>query len=110
MTSAGRGREWDPAWDLEWDLEWDDVVDVICVGSGPGVLAYAIVCATVEFDVVLAHQMDPVFLFPQSLDSQDPGPAQAPRRGNRPEIFRDLFPIRLPSNPMCFRNRCTVDF
>lgn len=56
MTSAGRGREWDPAWDLEWDLEWDDVVDVICVGSGPGVLAYAIVCATAEFDVVLAHQ------------------------------------------------------
>ncbi len=52
MTSGSRNPDGDRA----WNLEWDDVVDVICVGSGPGVLAYAIACATVEFDVALAHR------------------------------------------------------
>jgi hypothetical protein len=32
---------------------WDDTVDVVCVGSGPGVLAYAICCAAVDLDVMM---------------------------------------------------------
>ena len=33
--------------------QWDAVVDVICVGSSPGVLAYAVVCAAADLDVLL---------------------------------------------------------
>ncbi|WP_319437008.1 hypothetical protein [Mycobacterium sp. RTGN5] len=36
----------------EW--QWDDVVDVICVGAGPGALAHAIWCADLDFDVEFA--------------------------------------------------------
>lgn len=58
MTPGSRdpGGDLEREGDREWDLEWDEVVDVICVGSGPGVLAYAIACATAEFDVALAHR------------------------------------------------------
>ena len=56
MRSGDRGSDEALEWDLPWDLEWDEVVDVICVGSGPGVLGYAIVCATNEFDVLLTHR------------------------------------------------------
>lgn len=34
-------------------LEWDEVVDVICIGAGPGILAYALCCAANDRDVVL---------------------------------------------------------
>jgi hypothetical protein len=37
------------------DIEWDEVVDVICVGSSPGVLAYAISCVAADLDVVLVR-------------------------------------------------------
>lgn len=36
------------------DLDWDDVVDVICAGAGPGVLAYALACADLDLAVELA--------------------------------------------------------
>lgn len=36
-------------------LEWDEVVDVVCVGSSPGVLAYAVCCAANDLDVVLVQ-------------------------------------------------------
>ncbi len=32
---------------------WDDTVDVICVGTSPGVLAYAICCAAADLDVLV---------------------------------------------------------
>jgi hypothetical protein len=32
---------------------WDEVVDVICVGPGPGVLAYGICCAAADLDVLM---------------------------------------------------------
>jgi len=44
------------------DVAWDEVVDVICVGSSPGVLAYAICCMAADLDVVLvgaAGEPDP---------------------------------------------------
>ncbi|WP_293305984.1 hypothetical protein [Mycolicibacterium sp.] len=34
------------------DQEWDDVVDVICVGSTPGVLAYLSACEASDLDVL----------------------------------------------------------
>lgn len=37
------------------DIDWDDVVDVICVGTGPGVLGYAICCAAADLDVLLVE-------------------------------------------------------
>lgn len=35
---------------------WDEVVDVICVGPGPGVLAYGICCAKADLDVLMVDQ------------------------------------------------------
>lgn len=34
------------------DDAWDDVVDVVCVGDGPGVLAYGMACAAAGLDVL----------------------------------------------------------
>lgn len=34
-------------------LQWDEVVDVVCVGTSPGVLAYAICCAANDLDVLI---------------------------------------------------------
>ena len=34
-------------------IAWDDVVDVICVGTAPGVLAYAICCVEADLDVLV---------------------------------------------------------
>ena len=48
--------------DAGTDAGWDDVVDVICVGTRPGVLAYAICCAAADLDVLivaLADDRDP---------------------------------------------------
>ncbi len=41
------------------DLDWDDVVDVICAGTGPGVLAHAIFCAELDLTVELADMALP---------------------------------------------------
>ena len=35
--------------------DWDDVVDVVCVGTTPGVLAYAICCAAADLEVLIVH-------------------------------------------------------
>lgn len=37
------------------EIDWDEVVDVVCVGSSPGVLAYAICCAENDLDVLIVH-------------------------------------------------------
>ncbi len=37
------------------DIDWDEVVDVVCVGTSPGVLAYAICCMAADLDVVLVR-------------------------------------------------------
>lgn len=55
MTPGDRYADEDPECDPDGDLPWDEVVDVICVGSGPGVLAYAIVCAADGFDVAMTQ-------------------------------------------------------
>lgn len=40
---------------LDESFGWDEVVDVICVGTSPGVLAYAICCAAADLDVLLVE-------------------------------------------------------
>ena len=47
MAESGEGR-------LDGEIDWDDVVDVICVGSGPGLSGYASACAAKDLDVLLA--------------------------------------------------------
>ncbi len=39
-------------------IDWDETVDVVCVGTSPGVLAYAICCAAHDLDVLLVHPPD----------------------------------------------------
>lgn len=34
---------------------WDEVVDVVCVGTSPGVLAYAICCVAADLDVLMVN-------------------------------------------------------
>ncbi len=46
----------------ESDLDWDETVDVLCVGTGPGVLAYGIYCAASDFEVLIVESAE--------LDSQ----------------------------------------
>jgi hypothetical protein len=36
------------------DIDFDDVTDVICAGSGPGAVAYAVACAELGFEVLVA--------------------------------------------------------
>lgn len=38
--------------------QWDEFVDVICVGTSPGVLAYAICCAENDLDVMVVQPPD----------------------------------------------------
>lgn len=44
---------------------WDETVDVLCVGEGPGALAYAIFCAAADLDVLIVESPE---LDPQALD------------------------------------------
>lgn len=37
------------------ESDWDQVVDVVCVGTSPGVLAYAICCAAADLDVLMVN-------------------------------------------------------
>ena len=59
---------------------WDDVVDVICVGSHPGVLAYGLCCAAADLDVLVIDppaRPDPVldeFTAAMIEDLGDPAP------------------------------------
>ena len=39
----------------ESEIDWDDTVDVVCVGTSPGILAYAICCAANELDVLMVN-------------------------------------------------------
>lgn len=45
--------------------DWDETVDVLCVGEGPGALAYGIFCAASDLDVLIVESGD---LDPQALD------------------------------------------
>ena len=38
--------------------DWDETVDVLCVGDGPGALAYAVLCATGDLDVLIVESAD----------------------------------------------------
>ncbi|MGI9125320.1 MAG: hypothetical protein ACR2JM_11305 [Mycobacterium sp.] len=38
--------------DLDEGPHWDEVVDVICVGAGPGLLAYGLCCLAADLDVL----------------------------------------------------------
>lgn len=46
---------------LESEFNWDETVDVLCVGTGPGVLAYALFCAAADLDVLIVESdaLDP---------------------------------------------------
>lgn len=45
----------------ESGIDWDETVDVLCVGTGPGVLAYGIFCAAADLDVLIVEsgELDP---------------------------------------------------
>lgn len=47
-----------PERDDDSTIEWDEVVDVVCIGTSPGVLAYAICCAVNDLDVLLVQSPD----------------------------------------------------
>ncbi|HMZ15622.1 MAG TPA: hypothetical protein PLS04_15920, partial [Mycobacterium sp.] len=51
----------DPAGPDAWEseLHWDDEVDVLCVGSGPGVVAHAVFSAGLGADVLLVDAAAP---------------------------------------------------
>jgi hypothetical protein len=40
---------------VESEIDWDETVDVLCVGTGPGVLAYGIFCAASDLDVLIVE-------------------------------------------------------
>ena len=68
-------------------LDWDDVVDVVCVGTTPGVLAYAIFCAAADLDVIRVRaEAEDSFQFIKAERLHDDGsgelrfPPQFPRR------------------------------
>lgn len=48
--------------ELPEELGLTDVTDVICVGSGPGALAYAIACAELGLEVMMVNSADPAEL------------------------------------------------
>lgn len=37
---------------------WDEIVDVLCVGDGPGVLAFGIFCAASDLEVLIVESAD----------------------------------------------------
>ena len=45
----------------ESDIDWDETVDVLCVGDGPGALAYGILCTAADLDVLIIEcaELDP---------------------------------------------------
>jgi len=45
--------------------DWDETVDVLCVGDGPGALAYGILCAASDLDVLIIESAE---LDPQTRD------------------------------------------
>jgi hypothetical protein len=45
--------------------DWDETVDVLCVGEGPGALAYGILCTAADLDVLIIECAD---LDPQTRD------------------------------------------
>lgn len=46
---------------FESEFDWDETVDVLCVGTGPGVLAYGLFCAAADLDVLIVESdaLDP---------------------------------------------------
>ncbi len=63
------------------EVQWDDVVDVICVGSTPGVLAYLTACAASDLDVLhlaapVEFDDDTAALVAAMTEDLDPGPGE----------------------------------
>lgn len=48
--------------------DWDETVDVLCVGDGPGALAYGLYCAADDLDVLIIESTD---LDPQTAAWRD---------------------------------------
>ena len=68
-------------------LEWDDTVDVVCVGTSPGVLAYAICCAANDLDVLFVEvptQPDEYIAAWYQAMTVDLSPSLSPGRENTP--------------------------
>ena len=42
----------------ESEIDWDETVDVLCVGTGPGVLAYGMFCAASDLDVLIVESAE----------------------------------------------------
>lgn len=64
------------------EVQWDDVVDVICVGSTPGVLAYLTACAASDLDVLhlaapVEFDDDTTALIAAMTEDLDPGPGES---------------------------------
>jgi hypothetical protein len=62
MMSPGTVDDVDDEFGRPSELYWDDVVDVICAGVGPGVLAQAILCTDLGLTVELADAIAPTDL------------------------------------------------
>jgi hypothetical protein len=50
------------------DLDWDEAVDVLCVGTGPGALAYGILCDAAGLEVLIVESGH---LDPQTIEFRD---------------------------------------
>jgi hypothetical protein len=57
----------------ESGIEWDETVDVLCVGTGAGVLAYGLFCAANDLDVLIVEsgELDPQTAQWRSLMTED---------------------------------------
>lgn len=81
----------------------DDTVDVLCVGTGPGSLAYAIHCAANDLDVVLVERsgLDPPALAYLSIMTQD-------LQGSPPDLHLAVGRLE-PAPPPPSGRRATVE-
>lgn len=95
------------------DVAWDEVVDVICVGSSPGVLAYAICCVAADLDVVLvrpAGEPDPQTAAWYAAMTEDlPAPRLNPGRENTAEDRHAFSLARLVPIPAPTGKRVTLE-
>lgn len=95
------------------DVAWDEVVDVICVGSSPGVLAYAICCVAADLDVLLvgpAGEPDPQTAAWYAAMTEDlPTPRLSPGREITAEDRHAFSLARLVPIPAPTGKRVTLE-
>lgn len=98
---------------------WDDVVDVICVGSSPGVLAYAICCAAADLEVLVLDapaDPDPEFVewyaaMTEDLGDPVPDGAAAVRERTSREVVEPFVGEELRQwSAMCLASPAAVMF